>query len=130
VDALLPSPEELFEESGALRAELARLRRRPASGAWAPTRTPTAACCCATSSCPTSGLRGRGSGSPGSTTSEATRVLGTYLRDVMRDNADNFRIMGPDETASNRLGAVFEATNRTWEAQLLPSDDHLGPTGA
>jgi xylulose-5-phosphate/fructose-6-phosphate phosphoketolase len=47
----------------------------------------------------------------------------------MRDNADNFRVMGPDETASNRLGALFEATNRTWEAQLLPSDDHLAPDG-
>ena len=56
-------------------------------------------------------------------------MLGTYLRDVMRDNPDNFRVMGPDETASNRLGALFEATNRTWEAQLLPSDDHLAPDG-
>jgi xylulose-5-phosphate/fructose-6-phosphate phosphoketolase len=68
-------------------------------------------------------------GSPATTTSEATRVLGTFLRDVIRRNGDNFRIMGPDETASNRLGAVFEATNRVWEAQTLASDDHLAVDG-
>jgi xylulose-5-phosphate/fructose-6-phosphate phosphoketolase len=66
---------------------------------------------------------------PGTETSEATRVLGTYLRDVIASNADNFRLMGPDETVSNRLGAVFEATNRVWEAELEPGDDHLAPDG-
>ena len=66
---------------------------------------------------------------PGNTTSEATRVLGAYLRDVIRDNPDNFRVMGPDETASNRLQTVFEATDRTWNAELLPNDDHLAPEG-
>jgi len=121
-------PAELFDEGGALRPELAEL---------APT-----------------GLRRMGAnphangglllrdlelpdfrdyavavGAPGTTTSEATRVLGTFLRDVIRLNGENFRIMGPDETASNRLGAVFEATNRVWEAQTLPTDDHLAPDG-
>ncbi|HEY3196295.1 MAG TPA: phosphoketolase family protein [Candidatus Dormibacteraeota bacterium] len=66
---------------------------------------------------------------PASTTSEATRVLGTFLRDVIASNPSNFRIMGPDETASNRLGAVFEATNRAWDAELKPGDDHLAPDG-
>ncbi|HEX7263228.1 MAG TPA: phosphoketolase family protein [Candidatus Dormibacteraeota bacterium] len=66
---------------------------------------------------------------PGTKTSEATRVLGAYLRDVIANNADNFRLMGPDETVSNRLGAVFEATNRAWEAELIPGDDHLAPDG-
>ncbi|HEX9095582.1 MAG TPA: phosphoketolase family protein [Candidatus Dormibacteraeota bacterium] len=66
---------------------------------------------------------------PGTTTSEATRVLGAYLRDVIAGNPDNFRIMGPDETASNRLGTVFEATTRAWDAALLPGDDHLSPDG-
>ena len=66
---------------------------------------------------------------PGTTTSEATRVLGAYLRDVIVRNPDNFRIMGPDETNSNRLGTVFEATNRAWDAELLPGDDHLAPDG-
>jgi xylulose-5-phosphate/fructose-6-phosphate phosphoketolase len=66
---------------------------------------------------------------PGVSTSEATRVLGCLLRDVVKRNGENFRIMGPDETASNRLSDVFEATDRVWEAQLLPSDDHLAPDG-
>src|SRR5438874_2425023 len=64
---------------------------------------------------------------PGTTTSEATRVLGRYLRDVIKMNPDNFRIVGPDETESNRLSAVFEATNRTWDAEVVPGDDHLAP---
>ena len=66
---------------------------------------------------------------PGVTISEATKVLGTWLRDVIRMNPDNFRIMGPDETASNRLQAVFEATDRAWEASTLPTDEHLAPNG-
>ena len=68
---------------------------------------------------------------PGSTTAEATRVLGTWLRDVMDANADrrNFRVVGPDETASNRLGALFDTTNRAWVAETVPGDDHLAPDG-
>ncbi|MDR3390985.1 MAG: phosphoketolase family protein [Sulfuriferula sp.] len=66
---------------------------------------------------------------PGHGNAEATRVLGVYLRDVMRENMRNFRVVGPDETASNRLGALFEVTNRTWEAELIPGDDHLAPDG-
>jgi xylulose-5-phosphate/fructose-6-phosphate phosphoketolase len=60
---------------------------------------------------------------------EATKVLGTFLRDVIRENPVNFRIFGPDETASNRLTPVFEATNRAWDAEILPTDDHLAPDG-
>jgi xylulose-5-phosphate/fructose-6-phosphate phosphoketolase len=60
---------------------------------------------------------------------EATRVLGIFLRDIIARNPDRFRIMGPDETASNRLSAVFEATDRTWNATTLPGDDHLSPDG-
>jgi xylulose-5-phosphate/fructose-6-phosphate phosphoketolase len=66
---------------------------------------------------------------PGRDWSEATRALGEFLRDVIRRNPENFRIMGPDETASNRLGAVFEATGRTWEAEILPTDEGLAPDG-
>jgi xylulose-5-phosphate/fructose-6-phosphate phosphoketolase len=68
---------------------------------------------------------------PARGTSEATRVLGAYLRDVMRQNeeASNFRVFGPDETASNRLDAVFEETDRVLQAQILPSDDHVSPDG-
>ncbi|MGH7763148.1 MAG: phosphoketolase family protein [Candidatus Dormibacteraceae bacterium] len=66
---------------------------------------------------------------PGTTASEATRVLGAYLRDVVKANPDNFRVMGPDETVSNRLGAVLEATDRAWDAEMIPGDDHLAPEG-
>jgi xylulose-5-phosphate/fructose-6-phosphate phosphoketolase len=66
---------------------------------------------------------------PGTTLSEATRVLGRFLRDVTAQNADNFRIFGPDETASNRLGDVFEATSRTWVAEIEPTDEHLAADG-
>jgi len=69
---------------------------------------------------------------PGTSFGEATRVLGTFLRDVMRRNADrrNFRVMGPDETASNRLNALFETTGRRWDAQARDDDDaDLTPDG-
>jgi len=66
---------------------------------------------------------------PGGSTAEATRVLGQFLRDVVRANPGNFRLFGPDETASNRLSDVFDATDRTWVAQRIPIDDHLSPDG-
>ena len=66
---------------------------------------------------------------PGAAASEATRVLGAFLRDVVRANRDNFRVFGPDETASNRLQALFDATDRQWAAERLPTDDHLAPEG-
>ncbi|MGI8334300.1 phosphoketolase family protein [Actinomadura scrupuli] len=65
----------------------------------------------------------------GTTVSEATRVLGGYLRDVITANPENFRIMGPDEVASNRLSPVFEVTDRVWQARRLETDEHLGPHG-
>jgi len=66
---------------------------------------------------------------PGAATAEGTRVLGQFLRDVMRLNPRQFRIMGPDETASNRLDAVFGATDRTFMGPFLPTDEHLSPDG-
>jgi xylulose-5-phosphate/fructose-6-phosphate phosphoketolase len=68
---------------------------------------------------------------PGAVFAEATRVLGALLRDIMRLNQDrhNFRVFGPDETASNRLGALFEVTDRTWVADRRPEDESLGPDG-
>jgi xylulose-5-phosphate/fructose-6-phosphate phosphoketolase len=60
---------------------------------------------------------------------EATWVLGGFLRDVLTANPGHFRIMGPDETASNRLSAVFEASDRVWGAARLDTDEHLGPHG-
>ncbi len=66
---------------------------------------------------------------PGTTLREATRLLGGFLRDVIRNNPSNFRLFGPDETASNRLQDVFEVTDRAWEAEKVEGDDHLAPGG-
>jgi xylulose-5-phosphate/fructose-6-phosphate phosphoketolase len=68
---------------------------------------------------------------PGKTQAEATRILGSYLREVVRLNAGtrNFRLMGPDETASNRLDNVFEATDRVWMEKIEPYDVHLAQQG-
>lgn len=68
---------------------------------------------------------------PGQSTDEATRAMGKLLRDVMKLNAKakNFRVFGPDETASNRLGALFEVTNRAWQAETLPEDEYLATDG-
>ncbi|MDP3539483.1 MAG: phosphoketolase family protein [Azonexus sp.] len=66
---------------------------------------------------------------PGSARAESTRSMGVFLRDVMQQNPRNFRVFGPDETASNRLGALFEVTNRTWMAERLADDDHLSADG-
>ncbi|MFP5307461.1 MAG: phosphoketolase, partial [Gammaproteobacteria bacterium] len=68
---------------------------------------------------------------PGDSVAESTRVMGCMLRDVMALNADrcNFRVFGPDETASNRLGALFEVTDRAWMEQRSDEDDHLSPDG-
>jgi xylulose-5-phosphate/fructose-6-phosphate phosphoketolase len=69
--------------------------------------------------------------SPGSPTSQPTTILGEWLRDMLRDNAEHrdFRLFGPDETASNRLGAVFEVTNKVWQAEIREVDEHLAHEG-
>ncbi len=68
---------------------------------------------------------------PGADAAEATRNLGKFLRDVMQMNASarNFRVMGPDETESNRLGGLYEATDKAWQLPTLPTDEHLSPDG-
>jgi xylulose-5-phosphate/fructose-6-phosphate phosphoketolase len=66
---------------------------------------------------------------PGTTSSEATRVLGGFLRDVIAKNMTTFRLFGPDETTSNRLGDVFEVTARAWDAEREPTDEDLAPEG-
>ncbi len=68
---------------------------------------------------------------PGATNAEATRVQGGFIRDVLAQNAErrNFRVFSPDETASNRWGAAFEVTNRCSTAEILPGDDHVAPDG-
>ncbi len=123
-------PEELFDADGALRPELAdevprgerRMGANPHANGGLLTRD---------LALPDFRDYAVDVPEPARTSSEATRVLGGFLRDVVRANAEhrNFRLFGPDETASNRLGAVFEATNRAWEAEILPTDDHLAPDG-
>ncbi|MFI6317592.1 phosphoketolase [Nonomuraea sp. NPDC050556] len=66
---------------------------------------------------------------PAAVSTEPTRVLGGFLRDVIVANPRNFRLMGPDETASNRLSAVFDVTDRAWNAEILTTDEHLAPGG-
>ena len=66
---------------------------------------------------------------PGAVDAEATRVQGTFIRDVVKLNPQNFRVFSPDETASNRWGAVFEVTSRNSVAEIHDNDDHVGATG-
>jgi xylulose-5-phosphate/fructose-6-phosphate phosphoketolase len=121
-------PEELFDENGKLVAELAAL---PPEGERRMSANPHA----------NGGLLLRDLvlpdfrdyavevKEPGTATNEATRVLGRFLRDVIERNPTTFRIFGPDETASNRLGDVFESTDRAWNAELEPTDEHLAREG-
>jgi xylulose-5-phosphate/fructose-6-phosphate phosphoketolase len=121
-------PEELFDDAGRLMPELAEL---PPSGERRMSANPQANGGLLLKDLQLPDFRGYAVevSRPGTTTSEATRVLSEFLRDVVRMNPGRFRIMGPDETASNRLSHVFEATDRTWMAELVPGDDHLAPDG-
>jgi xylulose-5-phosphate/fructose-6-phosphate phosphoketolase len=121
-------PEELFDSNGRLVAELAEL---PPRGARRMSANPHANGGTLLEDLRLPDFRDYAVevAKPGTATSEATRVLGAYLRDVIAGNPENFRIMGPDETASNRLGTVFEATGRAWDAELQPGDDHLSSEG-
>jgi xylulose-5-phosphate/fructose-6-phosphate phosphoketolase len=121
-------PEELFDGDGALRAELAALA--PA-GARRMGANPHANGGALLRDLELPDFRDYAVEVPAPTASisEPTRVLGAFLRDAIGANPANLRIMGPDETASNRLGAVFEVTNRAWDAERLDSDDHLAPDG-
>ena len=69
--------------------------------------------------------------SPGAVDGESTRVMGAFLRDVMKNSADtrNFRVFSPDENNSNRLNDVLEVTKRAWDAETIAEDDHLAPGG-
>ena len=121
-------PEELFDDAGTLRADLAALApegdRRMGANPHA-----NGGLLLRDLELPDFRAYGVDVPAPAATSSEATRVLGTWLRDVVAANPDRFRIMGPDETASNRLSAVFEVTDRAWMAQRVEGDDHLAPDG-
>ncbi len=104
---------------------------RRAIGAWAPTRTPTAARCCAALRMPDFRDFAVDVPAPGAATGEATRVLGGFLNAVMRLNLaeSNFRLFAPDENASNRLQALYETTGKTWLGRELPDDEDLAADG-
>ncbi|RXF70918.1 phosphoketolase family protein [Hansschlegelia zhihuaiae] len=123
-------PEELFDEAGAFLPEIAALAPRgekrmsanPHANGGAlkrPLRMPDFT------------EHAVAVERPGAVKAEATRVMGAFLRDVMKANeaSRNFRVFGPDETASNRLSALFEVTDRAWMERTIPEDDHLAPTG-
>jgi xylulose-5-phosphate/fructose-6-phosphate phosphoketolase len=123
-------PEELFDELGALKPELAELapegRRRMGDN-------PHANGGALTKDLDLPDFRDFAIDVPvpGATLGQSTRVMGSFLAETMSLNLDtkNFRLFGPDETASNRLDAVLDVTPRTWMAQMLPGDDRLSPSG-
>ena len=121
-------PQELFDKTGKLRSELADLapdrqppnERQPARQ-WRPPVAGPAASGFSRLRCEEP--------KPGAVIGEATRVQGEYIRDVIKRNPANFRVFSPDETNSNRWGAVFEVTDRCSTADILPGDDHVAPDG-
>jgi xylulose-5-phosphate/fructose-6-phosphate phosphoketolase len=121
-------PNELFDEDGRLRSELAELAPR---GDRRMSANPRANGGLLLRDLAMPDFRGYAVEvpAPATTSSEATKVLGTFLRDIIRRNPETFRLFGPDETASNRLTPVFEATDRIWMAERLETDDHLAPRG-
>jgi xylulose-5-phosphate/fructose-6-phosphate phosphoketolase len=122
-------PEELFDEAGALIPELAEL---PPKGDRRMSANPhtNGGLLLQDLKLPDFEDYAVDAAKPATSSSEATRVLGAFLRDVMRMNPSSFRVMGPDETASNRLSNLFEVTDRTWLEEVRPRfDDHLSPDG-
>lgn len=123
-------PEELFDDSGCLRPELAALAP---SGDRRMGANPHANGGALMKSLRLPDFRDYAVEvtSPGAVTAEATRIQGKFIRDVMKNNLDsrNFRIFSPDENASNRWGDVFEVTDRGFVGETLPSDDHIAADG-
>jgi xylulose-5-phosphate/fructose-6-phosphate phosphoketolase len=121
-------PDELFDADGALRSEL---RELAAVGERRMSANPHAngGLLLADLRLPDFRDYGVAVEEHGATSAEPTRVLGAFVRDIIRRNPRTFRVFGPDETASNRLQAVYEATDKAWLAETLPVDEHLGPDG-
>ncbi|MGH9441152.1 MAG: phosphoketolase family protein [Thermoanaerobaculia bacterium] len=121
-------PEELFDERGRLVPELAEL---PPRGTRRMSANPHANGGLLLKDLRMPDFRSYAVAvaRPGRVEAEATRILGAFLRDIVKQNPGNFRVVGPDETASNRLTALFEATDKRWLAAVEPDDDHLSPDG-
>ncbi|CAN5356126.1 phosphoketolase family protein [soil metagenome] len=123
-------PEELFDENGSLIPELAELAPKGDRRMGANPHT-NGGMLLRDLRMPDFHIHAVAVPSPGAVDAQDTLVLGKFLRDVAKLNLDqrNFRIFGPDETLSNLLGAVFEVTDRQWDAQSLPDDEFLAPSG-
>ncbi len=121
-------PEELFDDRGALRPEL---RALPPIGPRRMSANPHANGGQLLRELDLPDFRNYAVpvDQPARRTQEATTVLGAFLRDIIARNPDRFRLMGPDETASNRLSAVFESTDKVWLSRTEPVDEHLAPDG-
>jgi xylulose-5-phosphate/fructose-6-phosphate phosphoketolase len=123
-------PEELFDTEGRLKGEIAELapkgNRRMGANPQA-----NGGLLLRDLRLPDFQQYGVAVSAPGAVEAEDTRVLGAFVRDVVKMNQDhrNFRVFGPDETLSNRLGAVFEVTNRQWDATTEPGDEFLSADG-
>lgn len=120
-------PEELFDENGTLKAEIREL-------------CPTGNCRMGSNPIANGGLLLKDLKMPnfmdygikvdhGMTKAQDMLVLSSFVRDIFKENPDNFRIFGPDETMSNRLYDVFDATKRTWEMEVKENDENLAPNG-
>jgi xylulose-5-phosphate/fructose-6-phosphate phosphoketolase len=121
-------PEELFDDTGAPRAELTALAPQNERRMSANPKT-NGGLVLRDLELPDFRRFAIEVEKPGTETAEATRVLGRWLTEVVRANPDNFRIFGPDETASNRLGDVYAVTDKQWNARVEPVDEHLAPRG-
>ncbi len=123
-------PEDLFDEKGALKPELRALAPKGVARMGA---NPHANGGLLRKELHTPDFRQYAVDvtEPGGTDAQSTKILGEYLRDILKLNEAeaNFRVFGPDETASNRLSAVFEASDRVWMARTLDIDDHLSADG-
>jgi xylulose-5-phosphate/fructose-6-phosphate phosphoketolase len=121
-------PEELFDKNGTLLAELAEL---PPKGERRMSANPHANGGVILRDLVMPDFRDYGVSveKPGKTSNEATKIAGAFMRDIIEKNRTNFRLVGPDETASNRLTPVFEATNKVWEGEILSTDEYLDPEG-
>ena len=123
-------PEELFDKSGRLMPELAELAPEGNRRMGANPHT-NGGNLLRDLRMPDFHLHAVKVSSPGAVSGQDTMVLGKFLRDVEKLNQDqrNFRIFGPDETISNLLGAVFEETDRQWDARTVTNDEFLAPEG-
>ena len=121
-------PEELFDDEGRLKPELARLAPQGKARMGANPHA-NGGLLLRDLRMPDFSIYGIAVRHPATEMAEATRIAGNFLRDVVKGNPDNFRLVGPDETTSNRLNAVFEETDRVFTGAILPTDEHLSPDG-